>query len=395
MKRWYVFTTMMIGCAWVMFAVPGKGAETEHFHGVTHGATMPVHASVLPENFALEFPLDKSKWPDAGERALAASDVWGGRIDVRQVFQMGGRWVLFYGSRPAGGDRGRASLPASVAFSPDLIRWCDSPANPIFDVVEQPWQGSRARAEGLVYDEADGRWVLFFGGNGHQHMPGLRGVGVAYSNNLKDWTLDESNPLVTVATGDISNWGAGDNVVRVYPVGVHRHRNTWYMFIMAGGPMPGVYKAAYHIGILTADAPEGPWADTGNNPIVTRGAEGEWDWQGLFAAGGARFHNGRWIIAYANRFGKVGFALSDGEDPTSGWSKAPENPYIEGDEIRRSLMLVPTGDSWVLLYSALDPARGLDSGDPRELYIMRYGAEERAAFLIGDPGLASDGRHCP
>lgn len=376
MKYWQLSGTL-VSWSLAVSAAAGQCAELQHCHGVTHPSTMPVHASILPESFAPEFPLDKSRWPDEGQRVLAASEVWGGRIDVRQVLRMGDRWALFYGSRPGQGDSCKASLTSSLAFSPDLIRWRDSPANPIFDVLEQPWQGSRARAEALVFDETSSRWVLFFGGNGHEHMPGLRGVGVAYSKDLKDWTLDESNPLVTVATGDIGNWGASDSVVRVYPVGVHRHGNKWYMFIMAGGPVPGVYKAAYHIGVLTADTPEGPWSDTGNNPILTRGDEGEWDAQGLFAAGGACFHGGRWIIAYANRFGKVGFAVSDGDDPAAGWSKAPDNPYIEGDEIRRSLVLLPTGDSWLLLYSALDPAGGLDSGDPRELYMMRYAVEGR------------------
>ena len=217
--------------------------------------------------------------------------------------------------------------------------------------------------------------MLFFGGNGEQHIPGLRGVGLAYSPDLHNWTMKQDNPVVTVATGELRQWGAGDLVVRVYPVGVRQYKDKWYLFLMVGGPAAdstGPRQLVYNVGVLVADRPEGPWHDTGSNPILTRGASGQWDAEGLFAPGGISFHDGRWILTYANRFGHVGFAVSDSDDPTTGWTKAPDNPYIEGTEARRGTILIPHDDTWLLLYSALHPEADLNVGDPRELYILRY-----------------------
>jgi beta-xylosidase len=187
--------------------------------------------------------------------------------------------------------------------------------------------------------------------------------------------VEEANPLVTVATGKLREWGVGDEVERVYPVGVRQYKDKWYLFLMVGGPMAdsvGPRQLVYNIGVLVADRPEGPWEDTGKNPILTRGKQGEWDFEGLFAAGGINFHNGQWILTYANRFGHVGFAVSETDDPTTRWTKAPENPYIEGNEARRAAILIPHDGTWTLLYSALRPDTDLNVGDPRELYIMRY-----------------------
>ena len=74
----------------------------------------------------------------------------------------------------------------------------------------------------------------------------------------------------------------------------------------------------------------------------------------------------------ANRFGNVGFAIAESDDPTRGWSKAPDNPYIEGSEVRRAFVLKPVGNGWTLYYSVLNPEGDLDSGDPRRLYRMQY-----------------------
>lgn len=340
--------------------------------GVTDGHALPVDRAVLPDPVVMDLPLNKAGWPDQGRDLLTEQAVWGGRIDIRQIFRLNGHWALLYGSRPSGQDRGEASLGASLAFSTDLHTWHDSPLNPLFDSLRQPWQGSRARAEALIYDDRQERWVLFFGGNGHEHIPGLRAVGIAYSSNLRDWVLEERNPVVTVDTGDIGRWGAGEQVVRIYPVAVRRHGGKWYLFLSAGGPAPGVFKAVYHMGVLVADDPAGPWQDPGTNPILTHGAKGEWDEQGVFASGGLTRHHGRWVLTYANRFGQVGFAVSESDRPTQGWVKSPDNPYIEGAEVRRAFVLKPVGSTWYLFYSALHPEGGLDSGDPRRMFLMTY-----------------------
>ncbi len=248
--------------------------------GATYDSMLPLHPSILPNEMPLDFPLDKNKWANEGRLILTENDVWGPRIDVRQIFRVGNMWCLFYGSRPDPGDQeSEAGLTSSLAFSYDLIQWKDSPANPIVHELAQNCQGNRARAEALHYDEEKKQWVMFIGGNGDNYIPGLRAVGVTYSKNLKNWTFGENNPIVTVDTGDIRYWGAGEEVVRVYPIGVRRHNNKWYLFLQAGGPATCEFKAVYNAGVLVADSPDGPWRDTGLNPIISRGGEFNFVWK--------------------------------------------------------------------------------------------------------------------
>ncbi len=45
--------------------------------------------------------------------------------------------------------------------------------------------------------------------------------------DLINWTVKQENPIITVDTGDIYEWGAGDEATHVYPAGVRHYRGKW------------------------------------------------------------------------------------------------------------------------------------------------------------------------
>ncbi len=241
-------------------------------------------------------------------------------------------------------------------FSRDKIHWYDSPANPIFSSLEQPWQGTRAMAEAIAYDDESDRWVLFFTGLGADYMPGIRAGGLAYSHDLVNWTMEEKNPVIT---SDHVDWTDG-STDRVYVRGLQKFEGWWYAWVQANYENDTRY---YDVGLLKSKDLVN-WQSIDHNPILAVGLDGAWDDDMILC--GRPVHVGdTWWLAYTNgKRSQIGLAYSNNIDDK--WHKAAGNPIIDFDDVEglegaETPILTPMGMGWAIIMSVWKP--GTESPD--------------------------------
>jgi beta-1,2-mannobiose phosphorylase / 1,2-beta-oligomannan phosphorylase len=106
------------------------------------------------------------------------------------IWVEGGTWYMFYEGR-GGGYGGKIGL----ATSSDGLSWTRVSDRPVFDAdCYGKWDGSNVVPDDIL--KVDGSYYLLYHGEGAAGPTGFWG-GMAYSNNLIDWTRYANNPIVT------------------------------------------------------------------------------------------------------------------------------------------------------------------------------------------------------
>lgn len=335
-----VFSVVFVAMAFAGVTAAGETLWTkpaEGLRGVNNDAA----------NFAP--PTSPEHWTllDGLLEPFTNDQIWGQRITPRDIIEFGDLYALVYQSSNPDHETTQGT---SIMFSRDKIHWRDSPANPIFAALEQPWQGSRAMAEAIAYDDEEDRWVLFFTGLGADHMPGIRAGGLAYSHDLVSWTLEGENPVITSDDVDWTDWETD----RVYVRGLKKFEGRWYAWVQANFQED---PRGYNVGVLTSEDLI-HWESIESNPILDVGPEGAWDSDQVLCGRPIRVGD-TWWLAYTNGArNQIGLAYSAKIDAE--WRKASGNPIIDFDDVvgvdgAETPILTPMGKGWAILMAAWLP----------------------------------------
>lgn len=137
---------------------------------------------------------------------------------------------------------GKVSIASALAETEDGGRsWTDHPANPVLDRIESPWQGRRAFVTAVARDPDHDRWVMAtVGDDTSDQTPGLRAVGLWFSDDLVEWTQHEANPVITVETDNaMGNTdllpGPHDPPVGMYLRDFQKIGGTWHALVQWRG----------------------------------------------------------------------------------------------------------------------------------------------------------------
>jgi hypothetical protein len=304
-------------------------------------------------------PTDPNEWsqepvwiarPNVGENNLNLK-MW--PIEVHSI---GEQYVLLFNRVPS--NPTEASLIVTgLAFSNDLINWKESAASPIFKNATEPYQVDRAWIRTMVWDSANSRWVAFTGGQGNGGTyPGVRYIGVHYSDDLINWTSDASNPIITRDTDDITTWGPA-GVDSVYASNAQLIDGVWYLFVDAGVNSTNVFQT----GLMTASTPSGPWTSVGTNPIIN--ATGV-SWASSISLRTVLKWGGRWYATVQDRaddvseLRKIGIMSSDAL--AGPWThENPVTPLIQTTDRYVNAVLLPSEDGWNILTGDRNEEAGL------------------------------------
>ncbi len=289
-------------------------------------------------------PYSPTAWHKVDGDVFGLDDAWGRRIKPRGIFRVPGGVGLLYNSKPPAGYTGGAtSQTGSLAFSQNLVDWHDYAGNPVLYEV-QHWQGEeRAMPRAMLYDENKEQWVVYFcDANGA--YPGIRAVGTAFSNNLRDWTY-APGPTLTIddfvaavperiEATDEEQQREG----RIYASWAIFHEGRYYMQV-SGTTRTGEGRTYSSI-LMVSDAPEGPFhhcdAFTGDLLPSTRPVY----WQGY------------WYTVYTGRWGDdLGLGLARADALTGPYEPNPHNPIITLETITRARPQLFRYDGvWAILY---------------------------------------------
>jgi predicted GH43/DUF377 family glycosyl hydrolase len=151
------------------------------------------------------------------------------------------------------------------AVSPDGISWTEHPS-PVLEPDAGTWD--ELTVEGPMVLRENQTYTMWYTGWGPSHYWG--NIGIATSSDGINWTKDSSNPIMIP---DTSAWEAGGpHYPSILPV--QGGYKMWY----AG------YNAEFSLAMIGyATSSDGiSWQrDVDNNPVLTIGAPGEWDYNGV------------------------------------------------------------------------------------------------------------------
>jgi predicted GH43/DUF377 family glycosyl hydrolase len=142
-------------------------------------------------------------------------------------------------------------------------------------------------------------------------------LGAGFATAQTEWTEHPDNPVLE--NGEPGEWDAAERIV----TGVVWDGTMYHMVFAGDGDDPEDRFAIGH-----ATSTDGvTWEMDPNNPVLTRGAEGEWDEGYVF--GGALLYDGSEFHLWYNSGGAevdlAGYAKSP---DCSVWTKAEENPVL-------------------------------------------------------------------
>lgn len=199
------------------------------------------------------------------------------------------------------GSDGVSIATALAETSDGGYTWTDNPSNPVLDRIESAWQFNRAFVTGLTWDDTGDRWVMATVGNDTtENTPGMRAVGLWFSDDLVTWTEYPDNPIITVETDNAyANTEVfpedSDAPVGMYLRDFRKFDGVWYALVQWRGN--GTWSRMIimrSLGDIT-----GPW--TIRNRCLTSETTTEWssandklNWSQPIAV------NGRWYAVCQN-----------------------------------------------------------------------------------------------
>ncbi len=320
-------------------------------------------------------PMEPEAWYKLPGDVLGEDDIWGNRANARTIFEFPGGMGLLYSSHPGPELRsipgwteeqlknGLTTGPSgSLAYTFDLFNWHDHPKNPVLNETKRSWQTpARVHTRDMFYDPVNNRWVAYFGNiPGSNDIPGIRTVGVAYSEDLINWEYADG-PILT-----IEDYAAMvPERVEATEEELHEHGRVYllwgmyfegrYYFSLSGtetvGRRPddanedaGVVRSLSTGRILlVADSPEGPFEHVSeidedhippgpNKPV---------------------YINGKWYTVFTDIWDdQPGFGLAWSDELFGTYTRNPDNPIIIVETIQRSHpLLFHYNGVWGVLFS--------------------------------------------
>lgn len=209
-----------------------------------------------------------------------------------------------------------------LAWSDDLFNWTKDATNPIFEGSGVANDPDEVGTSGPVMWYEDGTYYLFY--------IGLTATG--YEQGTKSICLatttdtDLTNATWTRRGAVVSPSGSGWRGTAVWHVSIVKHDDAYYMFFNASSSVDSVERIGYATSqdLLT-------WTvDDVNSPVLDKGAAGAWD--DVKIGDPAVWRSGDyWYMAY---FGDGGTNAQDGlayctvdQFPTT-WTKHSQNPTL-------------------------------------------------------------------
>jgi len=205
----------------------------------------------------------------------------------------------------------------SIFTNPDALSqttWYKYPGNPVFKPgKEGEWDKAKI-AQTVLFE--DGQYHMWYSG-WNDNIPGIRGIGYAFSTDGIQWQKYDANPLEF--KGETSPW---DNVVISFDI-IKRDSAYWMWFA-------GIDKSTLSGKIGIAWSENGLTWTRHPNPVLMSGSGDQWDGGGIYGASVyfngnyyQMWYNARDTITWAQR---VGYATSD--DGIL-WVKYAANPVLD------------------------------------------------------------------
>lgn len=375
-------------------AVPTQGS-VRAFVGAP-GAEAPSFFRTTPDRGPSSFP-EKTWLPDyttlMGPHGSAFHiDAYSERITPRQILPYAGGYMCLY----LGGDVGNSAITTGLAFSPDGYSWFDSPENPILDQLDQDWQGTRSMGNAIAWDDANGEWVLFAGGNdASSTTPGARAVGIFTSPDLVTWTADADNPTLTINDADILTWAPGEDggtadADRVYITGIAQINGKWHALVEAGYGSQNTGGMSRAVGVLTADDPRGPWSGGSHNPVITSS-----DWgDRLPSVRSATYYDGYWYTVVTEPGTWLNLGAARSSDFLNWTVLNGGSPLITtgGNEVDAAIVM-PFSDHWAILGSQRTGTRNMimwtSRQDARIVHVSKRAKARLRSLKSSDSGRTS------
>jgi glycosyltransferase involved in cell wall biosynthesis len=286
-------------------------------------------------------PRDPRRWSRPRWVLAATATSTLDRLVPRQVFRTKEQFCLLCEMRHVDtGKTRRPVLSAGLFFSSDLENWQESSANPVLaDGNAFGWQNNRAMAEWLTRDEYGG-WLLFFCGASSRDraVSGERVIALARSSDGVRWQIDP-HPVLTIDSDGLRNWRS-PGADRVYCRGVQFIGGWWHMMVncgQKGGP--------YVTGVVVSKRPEGPWYDSGGNPIADTALQSP------------VWHNGRWYATQSST-AEATVRLASSETLVGKWSITSE-PIVIAEANVDGCVLINRAGHWTVIGGFRHPPEGL------------------------------------
>lgn len=178
------------------------------------------------------------------------------QIDSPSVIAVDGVYHMWYSGVDAQDDN-----RIGHATSPDGLVWTKDPANPVIDTNDPyAWDAFEAIHPFVLYD--DGAFKMYY--NGHDGLE--QRILLATSDDGSAWTRYTSGWMLE--PGAMGQW----DDCELGPMTVLRAADGYHMWYTGWND-----QDEFAIGYATS--PNGLWwtKDTEHNPVLTRGAAGEWD----------------------------------------------------------------------------------------------------------------------
>lgn len=226
------------------------------------------------------------------------------------IKESGTYYALIEGHNSAGEDL------IGLYWSTDLTNWTEYSDNPVISPT-QSWEGSRVYSQTLL--KVGNTYHCFYGAGG---TGGGGAIGHATSTDLKNWTKDSANPVLSPAA-DGASWDDRNlSEPKVWMWG-----DTAYMLYAGDGedsPVQAGWAEASDPGLSD-------WSKSSENPVFGPSSSG-WD-DGNIRPGGFLVEQGKIHTIYEaidSDDGSRAMGLASGkvDDPTS-WTKSSLNPMFE------------------------------------------------------------------
>jgi predicted GH43/DUF377 family glycosyl hydrolase len=201
------------------------------------------------------------------------------------------------------GHKNASRTPSYIGYatSPDGITWTKYSGNPVLS-PGSGWESARVEFPSVI-KVTGGYWMFYTGELSH----GIARTGRAFSTDGINWQRDLVNNPVLKA-GASGEWDQNNYLGNVIEL-----NNALYIYY-TGETNPGVSGTA--IGVATSTDMGINWTKYSGNPIVQRGASGQWD-NGWIETGCAVFAHNQLKLYYdgggaaTGWFGRIGLAISD------------------------------------------------------------------------------------
>jgi predicted GH43/DUF377 family glycosyl hydrolase len=272
----------------------------------------------------------------------------------------------------------RVPLVSGQDSQPGKVEFTAYEGNPVLEKGPTgAWDSQAIYGPSVVFH--DGLYYMFYGGG----YAGWTGAAIGYATS-PDGLVWEKYPGNPVLEAD----GTGFDADAVVSALVAVEGDTWVLYYLAQDQWGATSRSG--IGRATAPSPSGPWT-RGDEPVLTRGSQGEWDYSDVAAFSVIATGDG-YVMYYVGgislslRGAMIGMATSpDGihwtkyDDPMT-----TDPPYSESDPVLQrdpdgwdmvdlaGGCVVQSAEGWEMFYSG----RGQVEGSGPIAYRIGYAASD-------------------